>query len=69
MDINYENLLNVLVYSGGKAEHKTLFETYLHQAEPQILKNFLKFTTGLFTIYMKGSSSIPFDRTGFHVKV
>jgi hypothetical protein len=42
---------------------------YLQQAEPQILKNFLKFTTGTQLFHILGSSAIPFDTSGFKVNV
>ncbi|CAD8194397.1 unnamed protein product [Paramecium octaurelia] len=61
LEIKPDVVLQKIQYSGGKANHKSYFETYINQADPQTLKNMLKFITG--------SSTIPFDQSSYIISV
>ncbi|CAK91166.1 unnamed protein product (macronuclear) [Paramecium tetraurelia] len=61
LEIKPDVVLQKIQYSGGKANHKSYFETYINQADPQTLKNMLKFITG--------SSTIPFDQGSYIISV
>ncbi|CAD8109738.1 unnamed protein product [Paramecium primaurelia] len=61
LEIKPDVILQKISYHGGKANHKSYFETYVNQADPQTLKNMLKFITG--------SSAIPFDQSSYIISV
>ncbi|CAD8120325.1 unnamed protein product [Paramecium sonneborni] len=61
LEIKPDVVLQKIQYSGGKANHKSYFETYVNQADSQTLKNMLKFITG--------SSAIPFDQSSYIISV
>ncbi|CAD8205107.1 unnamed protein product [Paramecium pentaurelia] len=61
LEIKPDVVLQKISYSGGKASHKSYFETYVNQADSQTLKNMLKFITG--------SSAIPFDQSSYIISV
>ncbi|CAD8112133.1 unnamed protein product [Paramecium sonneborni] len=61
LEIKPDVILQKIQYSGGKANHKSYFETFVNQADSQTLKNMLKFITG--------SSAIPFDQSSYIIQV